>query len=885
MTRAGLTTAGLTAAASLSRSAAPDPPRRYVDRPRLTGQLDGRDGPGVTLVCAPAGWGKTVLLSAWAASAPEMCAWLGLERADPARFWDQVAGALRLTGAVAASTFCDQSGPAVVERLIDWSHQPGDPVTVVVDDFHELTDPGVLAEVAFLVQHAGRRLHLVLATRVDPALPLHRWRLSGIVREIRRPQLAFTMDEAETLLAEHGIRLSQPALTRLQAACTGWAACLRLAALSMQTSAEPERVAAGFAAPDPVLSDYLLREVVDPLPGDARDVLLRTSVLDEVTEDLVAALTGRRDGARILAGLERATGLLTRVSGPGDRYRCHPLLGQVLRGELRRQLGGEVTELHRRAARWYARHDPPGGALRHALAAGEWAQAVEVLAGTWPDLVSGARRPTTAGPVAAPPELLRADSRLALALAADRLDAKDPAGATAFVRLADRVLADGGAGRGADPMTLAFRLAAAQLSGDLDRVLATAPHLLAETADMRLGLHEQTRAHALVALGGARLYRGEVDAAEPLLRNGLAAAEVAGADRVRLAAMNQVAVLEILLGRLTAAERMARRALEFGATRGADAGDVVWARLALAEVAYERDLLDQAAYQLQRALDGVGQADPWVLAGTSLLRARLHGSMGRPAEACAVISRARADLADVAMPPLLDRSLILVEADLRAAAADTGRARRLLAGIQQHRVTAPWVAVSGARIDLSEGRSAAAAAATAGYGTGFTDPGTSAMLALDGALAHARATHGLGDRKRSAAALENALRIADEEGYRRPFRAGGPEVGGLLAAHLGRATAHRSVALDLLEGLRDSGSGEHRAGTPPARRHPMAEPLTDRELAVLRYLQSMLSNVEIGDMMCVSVNTVKTHVKNIYRKLDTGRRRDAVRRAHELGLL
>jgi LuxR family maltose regulon positive regulatory protein len=871
----------------------PELPRRYVDRPRLTAMLDDLRGNPVTIVCAPPGWGKTVMLGAWAAQHPGGCAWLTLEPGDGSLFWEYVLAALRAAQAVDETQFAAtaeagagaSAADALPDRLAAWSAGPGEPVSLVIDDFHELTDPGVLGQVETLVRHLGERLRLVLGTRADPALPLHRWRLNGVLGEVRGADLSFTLAETGALLAAHEVRISESALADLHGVSEGWAASLRLAALSMAGSPEPERVAAEFATHDRVLSDYLLSEVLDRLPEDFRDVLLRTSVLDEVNPALVAALTDRADGARVLAGLERANALVARRAGPGDWYRYHPLLAQILRSELQRQHADAVGDLQRRAARWYTRNGQPACAIRHALAAGDWSYAVDVLTAHWPDVVPGARRHVLAEPVAAPSDLVRADSRLALAFAADRLDADDGIGASAFVRLADRVLV-GGARGGTEPMVLAFRLAAAQVSGDLTRVLATAPQLLADGGEGADGVREQTRALALVALGGARLHLGEPDAAEPLLRDGLALAVEAALDRVQLTAMSQLAVLAAVQGRLHAAERMARRALDLGAAAGQDGGDLVWARLALAEVAHERAEPEEAAYHLNRALDTTGNARPAVLAGTSVMRARLLAAADLPGKACAVLTGAREQLADAGPPPLLDTALDLVEADVRAALAGAAQARQLLTRAARYPWVQPWAAVAGAGLDLAAGRAAAAATATAPLVGGPAEPAPSPLLTVRAALVHARATHRLGDRRRCTRALEAALQAAAAEDFRRPFADAGAEMAGLLTAHLGGPTAHRALAVELADWLAGQAAGGQAGGAAGSGASTqLLEQLTDRELAVLRYLQSMMSNVEIADTMCVSVNTIKTHVKNIYRKLDTGRRRDAVRRARELRLL
>src|SRR5580692_7759834 len=400
-----------------------------VSRHALSARLAG--APRVTLISAPAGSGKTFLLRSWigeAGLAPS-AAWVPVSRQerDPQRFWISVADALR--GTAAGSTLVreltaapDLDGWAITERLLKDLAPLDDPIWLVVDDVHELGADPALRQLELLVMRAPDALRVVLATRHDVRLGLHRLRLEGELAEIRAPDLRFSLAEARELLAAAGVELADPALALLYERTEGWAAGLRLAALSLAGHPDPGRFAAEFSGSERTVAEYLLAEVLERQDEDVRRLLLRTSMLDRVSGELADALTGGSGGERMLQELEEANAFVVALDAARSWFRYHHLFEGLLRLELRRTAPGEVTTLHATAAQWFAAHGLPVEAVRHAQGAQDWGLAARLLADAWPGLHLGGQAATVHELLAAfPAEARAADAELAALAAADEL--------------------------------------------------------------------------------------------------------------------------------------------------------------------------------------------------------------------------------------------------------------------------------------------------------------------------------------------------------------------------------------------------------------------------------------------------------------------------------
>ncbi|MEU0563524.1 LuxR C-terminal-related transcriptional regulator [Dactylosporangium sp. NPDC006015] len=420
----------------------PDLPPGYVLRDRVVAQLDAAVRAPLTLVTAPAGWGKTAALVAWARTVRigdevPVVSWVTAHSPDGA----DVPG--RLRGALSAGDHAAPAGDLKPDlyaedlpRAVDALDRPH---VVVVDDVREISDQAALAELESLVRHGMGRLHLVLSCRRDPALPLYRWRVNGSLTEVRTTDLSLTIAETAQLLAAHDVVLPGSTLYALHSMTEGWPAGVRLAAMAMRGHPEPERVLDDGGAYSTAVGDFLTGEVIETLPADTRRLLLDTAVATRLNAGLVEAITGRDDGARVLAELKGSNAFLTRNAGPGGWYRFHPLFARTLHSELQRRNPERVAELHRRAAAWHSTYGIPAEAMRHALLAEDWTGAVETLDRHWPDIVGGVRydRPHEAAPHP-PAGDEHADPRLALAFAAERLRVGDLEGTRDYLRRSNR---------------------------------------------------------------------------------------------------------------------------------------------------------------------------------------------------------------------------------------------------------------------------------------------------------------------------------------------------------------------------------------------------------------------------------------------------------------
>jgi LuxR family transcriptional regulator, maltose regulon positive regulatory protein len=860
-----------------SKLVLPPLPQALVERERLRAALDrGALGP-VTLLDAPAGWGKTVALSAWArAGDGPPVGWLSLEAGDEGtRFWRYLHAAL-----ASAGVRVDPEGPELLPRLADGLARQAEPVVLVLDDLHQVRDPDVLSGLDFLLRHGGEQLRLVVAARTEPGLPLHRWRLRGELTELGVRELSFTSDETAAALARYGLTVPAAQAAELHARTEGWPAGVRLAALGLAEAPDPAPVPPLFGV-DPRIAGYLFEEVLAGQPAVLRDGLLATSVLDRMCAGLVEAVTGARDGERFLAELRRTNAFVLPLPGaaPTRWYRYHRIFGELLRAELHRTAANRAPELHRRAATWFAAYELPADALRHALAGQDWQLATSVLTQHWPHLVRYGRGQPAATQVPPPPaEAVHADPELALAYAAERLDRHDLAGADGYLDLADRHEHLLTPQRRYRHMTIGatLRLAAAQHRSDLDGARCAAKHLL-DLAGAGGRPDERAAVLARTGAGTAELAAGELEAAEDALRAGLAGAERTGLAAARVVCASGLAFVLATRGELRAAERTARLAVRLPPGPGQPVpAYAAYAYLALATVAMHWDRLEDAQANLNLAAGLCTEAGPPALgAALTVARAHLLRERGDLTGGYEALRTGRLRLGEWPLSGHLADRFAAAEADLRTARGDTATVRRLLDGDRGG--GSPFLALALARAYLRDGNPAAATQALPPW----VDGGTREVLPvrLDAGLVEALAARRLGEDRRATRALERVLQLAEPEGYRRVFTGAGTPVRDLLIAHLDSGTAYWSLVSDLIAA---TGTAPEPDPTGPA---APGEPLTERERTVLRYLQSILSNVEIASELSLSVNTVKTHVRNIYRKLAATGRRDAIRKARELRLL
>jgi LuxR family maltose regulon positive regulatory protein len=417
-----------------------------VSRPVLWERLG--EAARVTVVSAPPGSGKTVLLRSWisAAGLAEYAAWVPVGRGegDPQRLWLAMLDALRQTGPGSGlvrplTAAPDLDGWAIIERLLTDLAPLQDQLWLVMDDLHELDSDQARRQLELLVMRAPAKLRFVMATRHDVRLGLHRLRLEGELTEIRADDLRFTVAEAQALFQAAGVELPGPTLALLMDRTEGWAAGLRLAALSLAGHPDPERFAEEFSGSERTVAEYLVAEVLDRQPEVVRRLLLRTSVLERVSGELADLLTGSSGGERVLQDLEEANAFVVSVDVVRSWFRYHHLFADLLQLELRRTEPEEVTSLHELAAGWFADRGFPVEAVRHAQAAQDWDGAARSLADHWAALKLGGRTATVHALLARFPAAASfADAELAAVAAADELAQGSLLAAEQYLDVAER---------------------------------------------------------------------------------------------------------------------------------------------------------------------------------------------------------------------------------------------------------------------------------------------------------------------------------------------------------------------------------------------------------------------------------------------------------------
>ncbi|MEU9247164.1 LuxR C-terminal-related transcriptional regulator [Streptomyces sp. NPDC048385] len=864
-----------------TRFALPARPATFVRRPRLTDHLDQALDTPLTLVNGAAGAGKTLLVADWAAGLGPPVAWLTGEAGDrqPGVFWAYALRALHSAGVPLPAGAGPGPGPAgrVDHRLLvclaaELSGRDR-PVVLVLDEFHRLTTRENAEQLEFVLHHAGDGLRLVLVSRTEPLLPLHRYRASAAVTEIRNDELAFTPEEAADLLARHGLRLPAPATRALVERTGGWAAGLRLSALAARQSGDPETYLKEFEAGRSTIADFLLAEVLGTQPAPTQDLLLRVSVLDRFRPELAEALTGRPGAEPILAGLCRQNSFVEDLGH--SWYRLHPLFGEILRVHLRARLPGLEPELHRRAARWLRDFGAVPQALTHGAAAGDWEFTAGVFVGDLAigQLFTGLRAdrlraffsgmdPRATGAAA---DLVRA---------ARELSERDLDHGLAHLRHAEEQLP---AGPAADPSRLSCTLLeclAARLTGApgrAEQATATAARLRREVPGHLLAKHPELAALLLTHLGSARVWAGRFDAARAVLTEVLDGPGGAATAPAREDCLAHLALIDYLDGWVGRAEREALAAAEARGAGGRPFPGAGLGQLVLAAVAVDRDELERARSLLEEAAAcGAVGADPVTEACRALATARLLLAHG---DARAAASAAVPAVAALTTAPWAEAHAALTASAVQLAEGRPDTAAGMLdampcSGEPRYAAEVAWVRLAAGR------RAEAVETAERLCGSDLTGPG----VTVRATLVRARAAAEAGDTTAAAKLLARALLDARPDRLRRPFLDAGPGVRSLLEAPY----LHGLAAGWLHGGARAPHDGPGTGTGPPAL---VVEELSGREREVLARLAQLMSTQEMAADLFISVNTVKTHLKSVYRKLGVNRRGDAVRRARERGLL
>lgn len=867
---------------------------RLVERPRLLERLDRSLDARLGLVSAPAGFGKSTLIASWLAAAQRRAAWLSIDQADnePAVFWTYLIRALRsIVPEVGEGSLplLDPSQPrvdAALARLINELGALSGGVVLVLDDYHALETPEIHEGMAYLLDHLPAPMHLVITTRADPPLPLARLRAGGELVEIRAADLRFTPDEASAYFREVGLDLDAGAVAALEGRTEGWIAALQLAGLSMQGRDDVAEFIAGFAGDDRYIVDYLVEEVLHRQTDAVRSFLLQTSILARMTGPLCEAVTRRDRGRATLEELDRANLFLVALDNRRAWYRYHHLFADVLQARLLDERPDEIPELHRRASEWHERNGDRSEAIRHAMAGRDFERAADLIELAHPETSrqrQDAVRRTWLESL--PSDVVRRRPVLSNLFAGALLTHGETEGVDAYLRDAeagldptpgDAVYADEDAFRNLAGSIAIHRAGLAQLNGDVPGTIRHASEALELVRDG----HDLGRGSAAALLGLAQWASGDLEAADRGYVEAMAYLERAGYLSDVVGCSITLAEIRRTQGKLSDALSVYERGLRLATGSGQvvlrGAADM---HVGIADVLRERNDLDAAAEHLATAAElGDENGLPQNPYRSRLAMARLRQATGDLGAAVELAEEAErlyfTDFSPSVRPPVAVKARLWVIQGALQEAARWARDQGLSADDEVAYVR-EFEHATLARLLIAQERAGEAqplldrllSAAEVGGRVGSV---------IDILVARALGHQVAGDALAALAALERALHLAEPEGFVRVFLDEGPPMVALL-----KRAVKEGVAPDAAAALLAAAGATARAVTT---QQGLVEPLSERELEVLRLLESDLDGPGIARELIVSLNTVRTHTKNIYAKLGVNSRRAAVRRAAELGL-
>jgi LuxR family maltose regulon positive regulatory protein len=887
--------------------------RSLVARPRLSGRLRRGAESRLLLISAPAGFGKTTLLAEWLAAPPERSvAWLSLEESDrqPATYWTYVITAFQTVAPAVGGSALEllESAQPPVETVLtavlnELAAVPDD-VYLVLDDYHLVDGPQLQAGMTFLLDHLPPQVHLVISTREDPTLPLARLRARGELVEVRAADLRFSPDEAASYLTgAMGLALTSGDVAALEGRTEGWIAALQLAALSLQGRDDVAGFIADFAGDDRYIVDYLAEEVLQRQPEHVHRFLLQTSILDRLNGPLCDAVTGQDGGKAMLESLDRANLFLVPLDDRRRWYRYHHLFADVLHTHLLEDQPNDVPELHRRASSWYEQHGEPSEAVRHALAAGDLERAAGLIELMIPGLRRRRQEATIRGWVdALPDDVVRVRPVLAVGLIGALMAGNDFEGVEERLQHVEgyleltgdpigtwspptgAVVIDQGEFQRLPGVIQMYRAALALVGGDAPTTVSHAQRAIERAAED----DHLTRAGASALMGLALWGDGDLEAAHRAYSVCVEGLQRAGYLADVLGCSITLADIRITQGRLREAWGTYERALRLAANPdGTVLRGTADMYVGMSQIACERNDLSMATEYLRHAQE-LGE-HTWLPQNPYRWRvamARVREAEGDLDGALELLEEAQrvymGDFSPNVRPiPALRARVLAAQGrveDALAWAREQGlSAVDNLSYLHEfEHITLARVLLARSRTQPSENSPQDVAgllerlleAAEAGERTGSVIE----ILVLQALTHHAR-----GNVSGALAALEQALTLAEPEGYVRVFAGEGPPMAALL-----RAAAKLGIASSHVHRLR---AAVNRSEDRPPQRQGLIEPLSERELQVLRLLGSDLDGPDIARELTVSLNTVRTHTKSIYAKLGVNNRRAAVRQAAELDLL
>ena len=862
----------------LSKITAPCRNEWVIRRPRIEERIAASP---LTVVTGPPGAGKTTAVTSWLAGTRGTVAWVTLDRYDsrPNVFWATVVAAMRHAGidfrhTLPAPGGTGLAGHVFLLRLAVELAAQKDQVVLVLDDFHQLTGHGLAEDLHYLMRNARPGLTVVICSRVDPVLPLHQYRLAGELTEIRANGLAFSVREARLLIAQHNVTLPGDSLKQLTELNEGWAAGLRMAALALQEESDPEQFVKKFAAEDSAVAEYLIEEVLKNQPARYRDLLLKTSILERVSASIATEMTGDERAGDVLGTLAHANAFVEPV---GDGwYRVHSMFAEVLRLKLRAEHPRQVADLHRRAAQWYLSHQCLLNAVRQAAACGDRLLAARLVVD---DLAVGTLAQARDGDLLT--ECLRemqdaslgTEPQPALVAAAIALADVENERARIALTAAEEALTSVPADE-----EVACRIAVAMLrlelawrTGDIDIAEASVGQLeeyAGTLPDETLARQPGLAVRMLAERGLLLLWTGRHDEVEASI--GARHPESAEHGPECAGYHGHLALAEAFTGRLHAAGHVIETTCSTVDRGGGGLSGA--AEVALAFIHLERNELREARNALRRANAALGaRPDRLAAAAACFVAARCRLAEGHVGAASELAARARLGWSP---PGWLDQRLALLESRIFAAAGDIPSA--VAAAERAGPTVSPDAAavLAHARLDTGDLLAADSALDNGPAVSG----GMSAASRVEWHLAEARLAFSNDDGQLGRQSLMKAIELGEQEELRLSFALEGAWMRPLLRTDPQLAEACRRVlSPELASAAHPSEAG---AADPV-----IVEALSVRELEVLKLLAGMLTTAEVASELYISVNTVKTHLKSIYRKLAVNHRTEAVRRAKQLRVI
>lgn len=854
----------------------PQLPPEFVARADLRADLDAAAA-DVALVCAPAGYGKTLLLADWSrSSTAEDTAWVSLDRDDndPRRLWASIVAALAASPSVPGTSrlhdrriWRADAQPEFIAELADAVGDRPQPIRLILDDMHELVDPEALHGIQILTRNRLAGVRLVLASRLDPPLSLPRLRLAGRLRELRAAQLRFSRSDTAALLEKSGLRLTPTQVDLLRRRTGGWAAGLRLAAVGMTESANRDRFLTQFSGDERSVADYLVGEVLCGLPDDVQEFLRVISISEPVPTGLAAELSGREDAGSVLDRLEHQTSLLSSTGRQRDAYIVQELLRTHLLADLQRQGQKRAAELHGVAARWWAGRHEPVQALYHAAQSHDSELLTDLLHRlAVPLILSGEHEPLRRALASAGAQTVASDPWLGVTSALAHLEAGELPAARGDLRRAQQSWPS----HGPAGLTV-LRAVAEQFSTGVVKA-PTSPTSSSLTIVDELPAEPELEALARLSRGTARLERDDRTGARLEFEAALLLSRSHGFDYLTMQCLALLGVVVGITGDMQTMRTVSNEAVVTAAEHGWEGS--AWSGAATAMLAYGALLRTESCEADRLATEGLAAGAATSPPQLQFALQAVHGAAafdrGDRAGGLAELQQARSEFGD--LPAGAEQVAAHAVLEFRAALqlGHSAAARTVCGWLANRTGDNAELLLMRAWTEATGGRHGHARSLIRPVLLGAVAPLLPQSL-VDTWLLETSFAVAAGERPAARRALQSALTVAEPLDALRPFTHAGPGIRELLVHQHGSFGASDAFAERALA-----------AGAGSGRRQAL---LSERELTVLGLLPSLLSLDEIAADLTVSVNTVKSHVRSIYTKLGVSSRRLAVLAAHEHGLL